>query len=107
MSKSPEIVELRRKHADWTLEQIAEKTGVSRQAVHQALVAAGLETRAIAAEVREEPHVRFQCPICTGSNFRDTVVPRGSGHYKTAFYECCGCGVMFRDPKKFSRWARP
>jgi hypothetical protein len=44
----------------------------------------------------------FVCPICASVNFKDVVVPRGEGHYRTAFYECCSCSVMFHDPAKFS-----
>jgi hypothetical protein len=44
----------------------------------------------------------FMCPICSHINFTDVVVPRGEGVYRTAFFECCGCSVMFRDPAKFS-----
>jgi hypothetical protein len=46
--------------------------------------------------------MEFRCPICSCINFRDVVVPKGSGYYRTAFFECCGCSVMFRDPAKFS-----
>jgi hypothetical protein len=44
----------------------------------------------------------FSCPICSCINFKDVVVPRGEGYYRTAFFECCGCSAMFRDPVKFS-----
>jgi hypothetical protein len=40
------------------------------------------------------------CPIC--ACIREVVVPKGAGYYKTAFFECCSCSVMFRDPAKFS-----
>jgi hypothetical protein len=32
----------------------------------------------------------FRCPICSHINFKDVVVPRGDGYYRTAFFECCG-----------------
>jgi hypothetical protein len=44
----------------------------------------------------------FCCPICSHINFKDVVVPRGEGNYRTAFFERCGCSAMFRDPAKFS-----
>jgi len=44
----------------------------------------------------------FMCPICKSTNFKDVVVPRGEGYYRTAFFECCACSVMFHDPVKFS-----
>jgi hypothetical protein len=44
----------------------------------------------------------FMCPICKCINFKEVVVPRGEGYYRTAFLECCGCSVMFHDPEKFS-----
>jgi hypothetical protein len=44
----------------------------------------------------------FMCPTCKCINFKDVVVPRGNGYYRTAFFECCSCSVMFRDPAKFS-----
>jgi hypothetical protein len=44
----------------------------------------------------------FRCSICSHINFKDVVVPRGDGCYRTAFLECCGCSVMFRAPEKFS-----
>lgn len=44
----------------------------------------------------------FRCPICSHINFKDVVVPRGEGYYRTAFFECCTCSVMFRNPEKFS-----
>jgi hypothetical protein len=44
----------------------------------------------------------FCCRICSHINFKDVVVPRGEGYYRTAFFECCGCSVVFRDPAKFS-----
>jgi hypothetical protein len=44
----------------------------------------------------------FRCPICSHINFKEVVVSRGEGYYRTAFFECCGCSAMFRDPAKFS-----
>jgi hypothetical protein len=44
----------------------------------------------------------FCCPICSCINFKDVVVPRGTGYHRTAFLECCGCSAMFHDPEKFT-----
>jgi hypothetical protein len=44
----------------------------------------------------------FCCAICSHINFKDVIVPRGDGYYRTAFFECCGCSVMFHEPAKFS-----
>jgi hypothetical protein len=44
----------------------------------------------------------FVCPICASVNWRDVVVPKGGGYYKTDFFECCGCTAMFRKPDLFT-----
>jgi hypothetical protein len=44
----------------------------------------------------------FMCPICKCINFKEVVVPRGGGYYRTAFFECCGRTAKFHDPTKFS-----
>lgn len=46
--------------------------------------------------------MRFVCPICAGTNWREVVVPKGSGYYKTDFCECCGCSAMFRRAELFT-----
>jgi hypothetical protein len=51
---------------------------------------------------RLPPATAFMCPICKCVNFKEVVVPRGEGYYRTAFFECCGCSAMFHDPAKFS-----
>jgi hypothetical protein len=45
--------------------------------------------------------MQFRCRLCAGVNFKQVVVTKGDGYYKTAFYTCCGCGVMFVDHEKF------
>jgi hypothetical protein len=57
MSKTEEIIELRRANPGWTLTRIATQVGVSRQAVHQALKVAGLPT--IRDIVRERVEGRY------------------------------------------------
>jgi hypothetical protein len=54
------------------------------------------------AGARYRSAMAFTCPICACINFREVVVPKGTGYYKTAFFECCTCSVMFRDPARFS-----
>jgi hypothetical protein len=46
--------------------------------------------------------MQFVCPICTGVNWREVVVPKGTGYYKTDFCECCGCSAMFRKAELFT-----
>ena len=47
----------------------------------------------------------FRCPICRSQFFGSVVVARpGGGKYRTEFYECSGCSVMFRDPVKFTKF---
>ena len=46
--------------------------------------------------------MQFVCPICASTNWREVVVPKGTGYYKTAFAECCGCTAMFRRPDLFT-----
>ncbi len=46
--------------------------------------------------------MQFLCPICASTNWREVVVPKGSGYYKTDFCECCGCSAMFRRAELFT-----
>src|ERR1039457_5908762 len=46
--------------------------------------------------------MQFVCPICAGTSWREVVVPKGGGYYKTAFSECCGCSAMFRSADLFT-----
>lgn len=46
----------------------------------------------------------FRCPLCGSDKYVEVRVQRPSGHwYTTAFYQCFGCSVMFRDPVLFAR----
>ena len=46
----------------------------------------------------------FNCPLCNSRHYVEVRVQKPSGvWYTTAFYECLGCSVMFRDPVLFSR----
>jgi hypothetical protein len=48
-------------------------------------------------------HRAFRCQLCGSGFFRPVLVPRPDGsHYRTSFYECAGCSVMFIDPKAFN-----
>jgi len=46
--------------------------------------------------------MRFVCPICAATAWREVVVPKPGGHYRTDFGECCGCSVMFRKAELFT-----
>jgi hypothetical protein len=44
----------------------------------------------------------FNCPLCGATEAFVTCVPRANGEtYATAFLECSGCTVMFRDVRRF------
>jgi hypothetical protein len=46
----------------------------------------------------------FRCPLCASEHYVEVRVQKPSGvWYTTAFYECLGCSVMFRDPVLFAR----
>jgi hypothetical protein len=46
----------------------------------------------------------FRCPICRSHFYKEVVVAKAGGFYKTEFFECSGCSVMFRDPDRFTRF---
>ncbi len=46
----------------------------------------------------------FRCPICRSQFYKEVVVAKAGGKYKTEFFECSGCTVMFRDPVKFTKF---
>jgi hypothetical protein len=46
--------------------------------------------------------MQFVCPICAGTNWREVVVPKGGGYYRTDFCECCSCSAMFRRAELFT-----
>lgn len=67
-TKSAQIVAWKRKHPRATARQMAERFGVSRQAVHQALARVGLRPYpAVVASVGEyvSPPPRFGAPLCS------------------------------------------
>ncbi len=51
---------------------------------------------------RYRPPMEFICPICASINWREVVVPKGTGYYKTDFAECCGCSAILRRPELFT-----
>jgi hypothetical protein len=48
--------------------------------------------------------VPFTCPLCGSDGYVAIHVQRPSSNwYRTPFYSCFGCRVMFDDPQLFSR----
>ena len=48
---------------------------------------------------RPEEQLPFACPVCGSSKYTAVHVKRPSGNwYRTEFYRCFGCSVMFTDP---------
>ena len=46
---------------------------------------------------------RFKGAVCWHPHYVPVRVRKPSGHwYRTEFYQCARCSVMFRDPVKFS-----
>jgi hypothetical protein len=46
----------------------------------------------------------FRCPVCGSGTYVAVHVRRPSGNwYRTPFYRCFGCTVMFEDPVMFGR----
>jgi hypothetical protein len=46
----------------------------------------------------------FRCPICACDTYVAVQVRRPSGNwYRTPFYRCFRCTVMFEDPAMFGR----
>jgi hypothetical protein len=51
--------------------------------------------------------IPFNCPLCGSNQCLSVVVKRTNGdYYRTAFYRCAGCTVMFLNPEKFSKQIR-
>ena len=47
---------------------------------------------------------RFRCPLCKSVQALIVFLPRPGGRsYKTPFYQCAGCTVLFHDVERFSR----
>ena len=46
----------------------------------------------------------FKCPLCDGRKYVEVRVQKPNGHwYRTEFFQCFTCSVMFRDPVLFSK----
>jgi len=53
------------------------------------------------SEPRQPP---FCCPVCGCVKYVRVKERRRNGDwYRTEFWQCFGCSVMFRDPEKFTR----
>jgi hypothetical protein len=50
----------------------------------------------------------WRCPLCNATSCDRVEVPRPKGAtYKTDFFQCAGCTVLFRHPQRFSRLGLP
>lgn len=50
------------------------------------------------------PEFSFSCPLCHSFHYLPVYVKRPNGsEYRTEFYQCAACTVMFRDPVRFTR----
>lgn len=50
----------------------------------------------------------WRCPMCNSTAYSQVLVTRPDrSTYKTEFYECSGCTVMFRHPGRFTRLGAP
>ena len=50
----------------------------------------------------------WRCPLCNGTTYSQIEISRQSGTtYKTEFFQCSGCSVMFRHPGRFTRLGMP
>ncbi len=51
--------------------------------------------------------LEFNCPLCGSNHAKHVCVSRPNREsYKTEFYECAGCRVMFRDLGRFTKLIR-
>jgi hypothetical protein len=51
--------------------------------------------------------LEFNCPLCGSNVCLEVHVRRPNGEdYRTSFYRCAGCSVMFLDPERFSLLVR-
>ena len=49
----------------------------------------------------------FECPVCGHRRYYRIIIPRErQPAYRTAFYGCFGCSMMFTDPYKFTQGAK-
>ena len=50
----------------------------------------------------------WRCPLCLGGAYAQVTVARPNGDaYRTSFFECARCSVVFRDAGRFSRLGVP
>jgi hypothetical protein len=50
----------------------------------------------------------WRCPLCNGTAYSPVEVARPNGsRYRTEFFECVKCSVMFRHPGRFARLGIP
>jgi len=50
----------------------------------------------------------WRCPLCNATTYSQIEISRqGGSRYRTEFYECTGCTVMFRHPARFTRLGLP
>jgi hypothetical protein len=46
----------------------------------------------------------WRCPLCLGGHYEPVVVTRtNGGSYRTEFFQCGRCSVVFRDPATYAR----
>lgn len=52
---------------------------------------------------KDDRYADYKCPICESDSYVRIVVKKPNGDwYRTAFFQCFGCSVMFTDPKAFT-----
>jgi hypothetical protein len=57
--------------------------------------------------VADRKLLEFVCPLCTSNHALHVSVSRPNGEvYRTEFYQCAGCSVMFRDIDHFTKLRR-
>lgn len=50
----------------------------------------------------------WRCPLCNSTAYAEVIVERPNGaQYRTEFYECLRCTVMFRHRGQFARLGVP
>ena len=57
--------------------------------------------------MRQPAEPPFCCPLCGSDSYVDVHVRRPNGDwYRTSFFKCFGCAVMFHDPLAFTQQNR-
>ncbi len=55
------------------------------------------------ASAAPNAHPDFRCRVCGCDRYVTIEVQRSNGNwYRTPFFKCCGCSVMFEDPLDFA-----